>query len=375
MGLEIQQIMDRLISRVETTAKSDLPGFPHYSDDYGRWICTRDGDWTGGFWVGMLWLSYLETGEEKFFDWAKKWMRHLRNRIESETVFRCFLFYYGAALGDILFDDREAREMAINGARGLAKLYNKNAGIIPLGRAAEEAGSVGLDQTNIDGCMAIALLSYAAEKTGENILREIGVRHALSHIKLCVNEDGSVIQSASFDPNTGSLIKRYTHKGYNDDTVWSRAQAWAMLGYTLALKWAPEVREFYQTALLVSDFWVKHLPSDSIAFWDFNDPYIPHTSKDTSATAIAASSLIKLSQIVNDEAVRQRYYRKSVESVESLSKLVTPTNPNDSRPIGMLTQGCYNKRIALATNNELIWGNYYLLESLLMLKSKLTQVI
>jgi len=375
MSIDFSSVIERLIERVRRTSESDPEGFPHYSDDYGRWVYTKDGDWTGGFWVGMLWLSYLETGQNKFYDWAKKWMRRLQNRIESETIFRCFLFYYGAAIGDILFDDKEARDIAISGAKGLAKQYNPRAGFIPLGRAAEEANSVGLDQTNIDGCMAIALLSYAAEKSEDYSLKEIGVKHALSHVKLCVREDGGVIQSATFDPNTGKLIKRYTHKGYDHNTVWARAQAWAMLGYSLAVKWAPEIGDFLQTALRVSDFWVKNLPDSGIAFWDFNDPLIPNTLKDSSATAIASASLLKLSEMIKDEVIRQRYYNQAVESISALSKLVTPITVGDYRPAGMLTQGCYNRRIALATNNELIWGNYFLLESLLTLKYKLPKLI
>ena len=37
----------------------------------------------------------------------------------------------------------------------------------------------------------------------------------------------------------------------------------------------------------------------------------------------------------------------------------------------MLTGGCYNYRINLGTNNELIWGSYYLFESLCALAGRL----
>ena len=47
----------------------------------------------------------------------------------------------------------------------------------------------------------------------------------------------------------------------------------------------------------------------------------------------------------------------------------------DQRQPGMLINGCYNKRIGLATSNELIWGDYFLLEALLTLQGKLNTVI
>jgi unsaturated chondroitin disaccharide hydrolase len=31
---------------------------------------------------------------------------------------------------------------------------------------------------------------------------------------------------------------------------------------------------------------------------------------------------------------------------------------------GILTEGCYNRRIGLAARSELIWGSYYLYEAL-----------
>ncbi|MEM4353180.1 MAG: hypothetical protein QW470_00315 [Candidatus Caldarchaeum sp.] len=372
---EIVNVIDRILRRVEDTAKSNPEGFPHYSDDFGRWICTPDGDWTGGFWVGLLWLSYVATGDERFLSWAKKWMRKLQPRVLSETVFRCFLFYYGAAVGDILTDDRECARLAVAAARGISTLYNHNAKVIPLGRAAEEASSVGLDQTNVDSVITTALLSYAAEKTNDVELKEIGMNHALAHINYCVMDDGSVLQSATFDPTSGRLVKRYTHKGYADNTVWARAQAWAMLGFTQAAKWAPKRSDFLEAAVKVSYWWMKNMPKDFVVFWDFNDPRIPNTLKDTSATAIAATSLLKLSKLPIDDKLRSSFQNLAVETIKELTRYVTPVDEKDDRPPGMLTCGCYNRRIALATCNELVWGDYYLLESMLTLENKLDKWI
>jgi hypothetical protein len=42
---------------------------------------------------------------------------------------------------------------------------------------------------------------------------------------------------------------------------------------------------------LTSEWWIKNVPRDYIAYWNLNNK----TIKDTSATAIAALSLLKLS--------------------------------------------------------------------------------
>lgn len=371
--MSLNEALDRVLQRVETAAHMNLDGFPHFADqDTGVWTCSRDGDWTGGFWPGILWLAHEATGEERYRALARKWLSRLRSRVRSETVFRCFLFYYGAAIGEILFADRLARQIGISGARGLSKLYNPAARVIPLGGKAEEASSVGMTETNVDGVMSIALLSWAASKTGIRNLQRIGANHAERHIEFCIRRDGSVCQSASFDKNTGKLVRRYTHKGYSDTSTWSRAQAWAMLGYALAAKWAPERSSLLAAGVKVSDWWISCAPNDFVAFWDFDDPSIPRAQRDTSATAIAASSLLKLSTLLAGEEKKRRYISFAENTVtELIEHYLTPTGTEDRRPQGILTSGCYNKKIGLATDHELVWGDYFLLETLLVLSGKL----
>lgn len=119
----------------------------------------------GGHWVGELWLACKVTGQERYGDWAGQWCEALRPRASSSTVFRSFLFYYGAALGDILLGDERARDIALEGARGLIDLYNQEAEMIPLGTEAEEASDVGDQETSIDAVGAIsALFGWASRR-------------------------------------------------------------------------------------------------------------------------------------------------------------------------------------------------------------------
>src|SRR5438093_11575213 len=124
-----------------------------------------------------------------------------------------------------------SREIALEGARDWVKTYNPNAGCFPLGDAAEEASDVGQGEASVDSVQGVALLVWAAAAAHEPAWRDLAVYHARRHIEFCIREDGSVCQSASFDPQTGVLRKRYTHKGFTNESTWTRAQAWAVLGY------------------------------------------------------------------------------------------------------------------------------------------------
>jgi unsaturated chondroitin disaccharide hydrolase len=322
----------------------------------------------------MLWLAYATTREQQYLTWAERWTDLLRPRVRSENIFRSFLFYYGAALGDILTGNSLAREVGLLGARGLATLYNANARVIPLGREAEAVSDVdvGPGDANVDGVQATSLLIWAARESGDESLYEIGIQHALRFIEFCIREDNSVIQSVRFDTDSGEVTKHYTHKGYSDNSIWARAQAWAMLGYTVDAIWEPNREEFLEAAMRTADWWIDHVPNDRVAFWDFDAPPTATTKRDTSATAIAAAALLKLSALAPSEESRRRYREAAEATVRTLVEhYLTPTKPEDSRIPGILTQGCYNHRTGLATENELIWGDYYLFESLQVLAGNL----
>jgi unsaturated chondroitin disaccharide hydrolase len=362
-----QHAIELMLKRIRSTAEEPDPGFPHYADvDTGGWTRSADGDWTGGFWVGELWLAAAATGDVNLRSHASSWSERLRVRASSDTIFRGFLFWYGAAIGSELLGDSSAAAVADHGAYGLIGLYNEHAGLLPLGAAAEEATSVGRSETNIDGVPGVVpLLVWAGARLGRPDFVEKARSQARRHVDLCVRDDGSVCQSASFDPATGVMQRHYTHKGVTDDSTWSRAQAWAMLGYAQSIHWLGS--EFLDVAYRVADWWLEQLPADGVSLWDFD---APDTLRDTAATAIASAALLKLARVPGDRS--ERYRVGAERMVDALvSHYLTGIEAGDMRPPGILTDGCYNRRINLAISNELIWGDYMLFESLLHLEDRI----
>ena len=137
-----------------------------------------------------------------------------------------------------------------------------------------------------------------------------------------------------------------------------------MLGYIFAYIYTKE-KKFLEVAIQTSDYFINRLPKDNIPFYDFDDPNIPNVEKDTSAATIAAAALIKIHKY-GFKSSQNTIYKETAENIlESLiGNHLTPINKEDFRPFGILTDSCYNRNIKLATNNELIWGSYYFLESL-----------
>ena len=116
------QAIERMLARIQDTVGRVKEGFPHWADpETGRWTTTPDGDWTGGYWIGMLWLAAAAAGDARYAALAQPLAERLRPRIAAETVFKSFPAYYGAALGAILHDAPGPREIAIETARHLVR--------------------------------------------------------------------------------------------------------------------------------------------------------------------------------------------------------------------------------------------------------------
>jgi unsaturated chondroitin disaccharide hydrolase len=346
-------------------------GFPHWADSRtGSWTTTPDGDWTGGAWPGMLWMTAKRTGEARYLAAARAWCDRLRPRAQLQSAFKGFGFYYGAALGDLLCEDAGAAALALQAAASLKGQFDQRLQLIPLGGDAEESEAVGNSFSSIDSLQATPLLFWAAQNTGDERFAEVATRHTSRVLDIHMRQDGSIIQSSELDPISGDVTRYFTHKGFSDRSVWGRAQAWGLIYTAIALAHRPQQQRWLEQLQKGADWWLANVPPDRVAFWDFNDPAIPDTERDTAATAIACSALLKLAELAPSDALRARYRGGAEQTATALvDRFLTPVEPADSRPIGMLVGACFNKRRDAraqdsATNAETIFGSYYLFEAL-----------
>jgi unsaturated chondroitin disaccharide hydrolase len=358
-------------ARVDHTLDDLRSEFPHWADAAtGKWATTVDGDWTGGAWPGMLWLLARRTGNERYLTGARLWSSRLKSRARLQTAFKGFGFYYGVALGDLLCADREAASLALDAAQSLKGQYDPKLGLIPLGGDAEESEGVGNSFSSIDSLQAVPLLFWAAGKTGDASFAEVAARHTTRVLDIHMRRDGSIVQSSELDPVSGSIVRHFTHKGFSDDSVWGRAQAWGLVYAAIALVHRPQEKRWMEQLIAGADWWLSHVPAGMISFWDFDDPAIPNTETDTAATAIACAALLKLGQIAPSPELRAKYRQAGERTAGALvDGYLTPVGPGETRPQGMLVGACFNKRRDArardsATNAETIFGSYYLFESL-----------
>lgn len=365
---------DLMQRRAQDSAMTITSGFPHWANAAtGEWTTTLDGDWTGGAFPGILWLAFYRTGDEKIRRLARNWAEKLRPRAKLETAFKGFGFYYGAALGEILAADEVAGQVAMEAAESLVGQFDPVLGLIPLGRDAEEHGEVGRAFSSIDSLQASPLLFWAGKKTGSRAYEDVARAHTTRVLDIHCRPDGSIIQSSELDSKSGATLRTFTHKGFSDTSVWGRAQGWGMLYSVMAFAQRPTETRWLTQSMAAADWWLSNVPDRMIAFWDFGDPAIPNTDSDTAATAMVCAAMLKLAELAPTTDDRKRYRDAAERTARALvAGYLTPTASDDGRLPGMLIGGCFNKRRDsrpqdYVTNAELIFGSYFLFESLQVL--------
>jgi len=327
-----------------------LKDFPHITKE-GKWQTTPDGYWTGGFWVGLLWLCYKLSRDGRFADWAYVWLRKLEGRKQDETFDIGFLFYPSFVLGYRITRDESFKRVALEAANTLSGLFHQKSGFV-YNEIDLEGRKVG--RTAIDAMMNLPILWWAYDETGEKRYYQPAYQHSLNTMEKLVREDYSTFHVLDFDLGSGKTIRKLTIQGYSNDSCWSRGQAWAIYGFTLAYH-ASQDRGFLEVAKGLANYFVGNLHGDYVPYWDFNDPGIPHSVRDSSAAAIACSTLFTLSV----SSQKQELEEVATKMLNSLTKNYLS---EDSECI--LKHGCFHKPENLGVDEGTIWGDYYFMEAI-----------
>lgn len=360
------------------------PGyFTEGSNSTGEWKPEQGYYWTGSFWAAELWRMYARTKDEKYRRWAEMWESPLLGQEMLQNHDTGFLYYYSSSLGYDLTHAPALRESALRAAQRLADMYNPATHLIA-------SWQIKGDDTIIDTVMNLQLLWWASRETHDPKWADIAYQHALRSADWFVRPDGSVIQSVHYNPGdnpqafpmgggaanastprapfpnsvpVGQEVFSHTHQGFAADTSWARGTAWALYGFTVAYAETHDPK-MLETAQRVANFVSANLPDDSVPWYDFADEGVHFRNRDTSAAAILAAGLLRLSELNPDKTVARQDRALGGKIVDSLTQqYLTPVGAADSTPPGVLRHGSSTRPV----DCTLIYGQYYLLEALLWL--------
>ena len=268
--------------------------------------------WTAGFFPGTLWYLSTSTGDKALQDSALVYthqMEPAKTFTDNHDI--GFMMYCSYGNANRFAPKDEYEDILVESARSLCTRFRPQAKVIQSwnGFRSWHGDKVYDFPVIIDNMMNLELLFHASKVTGDESFRKVAISHAEQVMHHQVRKDYSCFHIIYYDKKTGKPIKGETSQGYSDNSAWSRGQAWGIYGFTMCYRETKDKR-FLKTAEKMADFYLDHpnLPSDKVAWWDFNafqEGYTPgirsnackmvNNYRDASAAACVASALLELS--------------------------------------------------------------------------------
>ena len=311
--------------RIKMSAQCDrLGAFVPYATVNGNYtdkMADNISWWTNGFWPGLLWLMYHDTGEDKYMQTA----RAVEERLDSAL---CgfeglhhdvgFMWTLSSVLDWRLTGDKTARTRALHAATILAGRYN------PRGRFIRAWNRDCTGWIIVDCMMNLSLLYWAGGQLDDPRFGFIACDHADTALKYLVREDGSCNHIAVLDPHNGSLVETPAGQGYAPGSSWTRGQAWALYGFAITCRHTRQERYLEAARRIARYFCGEVSRYGYVPPVDFRAPAEP-VIIDTSAGVIAACGLLALADIAEELPAQQPEGEEAARYVQEALNILRAT--------------------------------------------------
>ena len=364
---DLQAAATSALARLDASARAMPPGaYPWRTTSGGAWETTGASAWTSGFWPGCLWAAAALSGDRTWAARAEAAEAGLSGQAAGTSSNDIgFQLVPGFAAAYAATGDERARQVLLAGATSLASRYSARVGAV---RSWGPMAAGGDYKVIIDGLMNLELLFWAARHGGSPRLAEIAHRHALTSARDLERPDGSTYHVAAYDPASGRLRWRGTSQGAAGGSTWSRGQAWAIYGFTLASASSGDPR-LLRAARKAADYWLAHVPDDEVPPWDFDAAGGAAAQRDTSAAAVAATGLLDLARAEPDPLLAGRDEQAATALVRALAG-PSYLRGGAASSGGALLRGGTEAASTGRFDLGLVYGDYYFLRALVGLAER-----
>lgn len=322
--------------------------------------------WTNGFYGGQLWLSYVQTGETKYVEAARKIADKLSVCFDRfyNLDHDCGFLWMPTDVADYrLTGNDEGRRRGLHAATIMAGRFNPVAKFIRAwndGIGKENGPTSNVGWAIIDCLMNLPLLYWASDETKDPRFKQVAMMHADTAMKAFLREDGSVNHIVEFNPNTGEVVQSFGGQGYGHGSSWTRGQSWALYGFALSYIHTGK-KEYLEASMKVADYYISCIPESGLIPVDFRQPAEPAYEDSTSA-AIAACGLIELSKALSEQEGK-KYEDAAIKLLKTLSEKRCNFSLDQDNIVDYCSASYHDKRHHFA----IIYGDFFFLEALLKL--------
>lgn len=328
---------------------------------------TENTGWTNGFWTGEIWLAYEYSKDEQLKNAAMvqidSFLDRISRKINVDHHDMGFLYTPSCVAGYKLTGSLKAREAAIKAADQLITRFQ------PVGEFIQAWGPMGDPKDYrliIDCLMNLPLLYWATEVTGDEKYREIALKHSRTAVDNVIRPDYSTWHTFFFDMETGKPSHGATCQGYRDGSAWARGQAWGVYGLALSYKYTRD-EALIDLFKNVTGYFLEHLPSDLVPYWDLEFTDGSKEPKDSSSASIAACGMLEMAKYLDREDA-DRYVSIARKILDSLYENYAVKDYEQSN--GLVLHSTYSNKSPYNTCNHYgvdecnLWGDYFYMEAL-----------
>lgn len=369
-----EEIVQKIVKKMDWVREKSKNKLPYRTDENGEhdsWegyhpelpdqgICW----WTNGFWPGLLWLLYQVTGEIEYAKTARNAQKKLREAFDVYYGLHHdvgFMYLLGEVADYRLTGNESGKKYGLLAAQLLAGRFNPVGNFLRAWNDIPEEDTRGW--TIIDSMMNIQLLFWAYEVTKDPRFSHIATLHADTVRKYAIREDGSAKHIVEFHPETGEYLRSHGGQGYERGSSWSRGQAWALYGFSLAYRHCGKA-EYLNTARKVAEYVLGQLGCDGKVPVDFKQPELPDW-EDGCGACVLASGLLELAELLPVEN-RQRYVDGAVKILSYIDRNhCWYGEENDS-----FVQNCSASYHTNEHHITMVYADYFYLEAMLKLSGR-----
>lgn len=213
---------------------------------------------------------------------------------------------------------------------------------------------------------------------------------------------GRTAHECVFNTKDGAFRCPNSQQGYTGFSTWTRGQSWAAVGFPEELELLKTMDDaqfeafggkaeweglMLKAATAIAENFIENTPTDGISYWDQGapnlhklgdyldrpaDPFNAYEPVDSTASAITAQGLLRLSRYLSqqgDTAAAERYEKAGLITAKAL--LSEPYLSTDAKHQGLLLHSIYHEPNGwdhrpdpnkAAYGESSMWGDYHLME-------------
>ena len=358
-----KETIEQVVRKTATNIERFNNRFPFIGDGK-KYVLTENTTWVSGYWTAWLWLVYNHTKDPKFREAAEKHFEGYNRRFNTVDI-HCHdvgvIYDMGAVRGFTVTEDKKWRNVGLRAAAFLSTRF-KDKGKYLQSWGMPYSDVPEFNRTIIDSLCCIPLWFWAAEVLDDPYYTEIAKAQADTVMRHLVRPDYSSMHTFYFDYETQAPLRSETAQGATNDSTWSRGQGWGIQGFPVCYAFTGE-QKYLDMAIKMLEWYMDALGDDIVPPWDFSKM---DEEKDTSAMTMAVNGMLRIAYAPGvSEEVKQACLLMAKKSMVKLIRDYSDIAKEDAW--GLIREGVYAKPRMDGVKEYMIWGDYYFVESLMIL--------